>query len=214
MTQLKADDQKPSTSPSAQYQVIAASDFSELGDRAVLEALRLCALRPRAELHVITVGADSILGVVLPGSDGRILSSQAAEDQALARVSGIVEAYLAQGQPLEMDKVAIHVAVGSASEEIVGLANVLDADVIVLGTHGRRGLQRVILGSVAEEVVKRAPCAVFVIRPRDFLLGERLPDVQPPLKPGEHALQPFRRSPTYHYVHRMSRGTSRVMPSI
>jgi nucleotide-binding universal stress UspA family protein len=214
MTQLKADDQQPSTGPSAQYQVIAASDFSELGDRAVLEALRLCALHPGAALHVITVGADSILGVVLPGSDGSILPSQAAEEEARARVAGIVEAYLAQGGPLEMEKVAVHVTVGSAADEIVALATVLDADVIVLGTHGRRGLQRIILGSVAERVVKLAPCAVFVIRPRDFLLGERLPDVQPPLKPGEHALQPFRRSPTYHYVHRMSRGTSRVMPSM
>jgi hypothetical protein len=55
---------------------------------------------------------------------------------------------------------------------------------------------------------------VFVIRPRDFLEGERVPEIQPALKPGEHPLLPFRTAPTYHYVHRMNRESGRIMPSI
>jgi hypothetical protein len=69
-----------------------------------------------------------------------------------------------------------------------------------------------LLGSVAEAVVRRAPCGVLVLRPRDFLDGEPLPAIQPPLRPGEHALLPFRESVTYHYVDRLTQGTERIMP--
>lgn len=200
--------------PTAQYRVVACSDLSELGDRVVLEALRLCALRPGAALHVITVGAESTFGVSLPGAEMRILPSEEAAELAQARVASVVEDYLSREPPPAMDKIAIHVTVGAAAERIVALATAVDADLIVLGTHGSRGFSRFILGSVAEAVVKRAECGVFVIRPRDFSKGEKLPAVEPPLAPGEHALLPFRASTTYHYIDRTSRDTTRLMPAI
>jgi hypothetical protein len=115
-------------------------------------------------------------------------------------------------QPLELEKIAYYVSVGAPAERIVTLARVVDADLIVLGTHGRHGLERMIMGSVAHEVLQTAPCGVFVIRPRDFLEGEKLPDIQPPLRQGEHSLLPPRIQPTYHYVHRLSRDTTPIMP--
>ena len=48
--------------------------------------------------------------------------------------------------------------------EIIGLARQLPADVIVLGTHGRTGLPRLLMGSVAEVVVRRAPCLVLTVK--------------------------------------------------
>jgi nucleotide-binding universal stress UspA family protein len=59
------------------------------------------------------------------------------------------------------------VAHPSAAGGILRYAAEHDADVIVMGTHGRRGVQRLLIGSVAEEVVRRAECPVFTIRSSD-----------------------------------------------
>ena len=200
--------------PRDPYRVVAACDFSPLGDRAVGEALRLCASHPSAVLHVIAVGAESPSGIVLPGPDVRSVPNQEAQEIVRAHVGHLVDAFAAQASALTLDRVAVYTTVGIPSERIVALAAAVDADLIVLGTHGRHGIGRLLLGSVAEAVVRRASCGVFVIRPRDFLDGEKLPEVQPPLQPGEHALLPFRTAPTYHYVHRLNREASRLMPSI
>jgi nucleotide-binding universal stress UspA family protein len=61
-------------------------------------------------------------------------------------------------------KLEIHNVKGEPSEEIVRVAAEVDADVIVLATHGRTGLKRLLLGSVAEKVVRHAGCPVFVVR--------------------------------------------------
>ena len=51
------------------------------------------------------------------------------------------------------------------AKAVVRVATAVNADVIVLKTHGRKGLQHLILGSVAEEVVRTAPCAVLTVSP-------------------------------------------------
>lgn len=53
---------------------------------------------------------------------------------------------------------------GDPADEIVRLARRENCDLIVMGTHGRSGLQRVLVGSVAERVLRRAPCPVLTIR--------------------------------------------------
>lgn len=61
--------------------------------------------------------------------------------------------------------------VGNPAPLIVGLAERLGADVIVISTHGRTGFKHALLGSVTEQVVRHAPCPVLVVRERerDFL---------------------------------------------
>jgi len=54
--------------------------------------------------------------------------------------------------------------IGSPAEEILRLAGEAHADLIVLGTHGRRGLSHFLLGSVAERVLRQAPCPVLTVR--------------------------------------------------
>lgn len=54
---------------------------------------------------------------------------------------------------------------GEPAEEIVRLARELPCDLIVMGTHGRTGLDRLLLGSVAEQVVRHAPCPVLTVKP-------------------------------------------------
>ena len=57
------------------------------------------------------------------------------------------------------------VATGYAAEEILETAEQEGVDMIVMGTHGRRGIDRILFGSVAEKVVKTAKCAVVTVRP-------------------------------------------------
>ncbi|MDA1275049.1 MAG: universal stress protein [Verrucomicrobia bacterium] len=59
------------------------------------------------------------------------------------------------------------VRVGSPTTEIIDLAKSLPADIIVLSTHGHTGLKHALLGSVAEHVVRRAPCPVLVVREKE-----------------------------------------------
>jgi universal stress protein A len=64
---------------------------------------------------------------------------------------------------------------GEPNREILRLAESEDFDLIVMGTHGREGLSRFLLGSVAEQVIRRAPCPVFVIR--DKVVDQRLEEI-------------------------------------
>ena len=57
-----------------------------------------------------------------------------------------------------------HVIAGHPTIGVLGTARALAPDLIVLPTHGRSGLKRLVLGSVAEQVVRRAPCPVLVVR--------------------------------------------------
>ncbi len=55
----------------------------------------------------------------------------------------------------------------SPADEIVKYAREVHADIVVVGTHGRGGVSRLLMGSVAEHVVRNAPCPVLVVRPRE-----------------------------------------------
>ena len=61
--------------------------------------------------------------------------------------------------------VKTHILTGDAAEEIINFAQKEGFDLILMGTHGRKGLDKVIFGSVAERVVKGAPCPVLTINP-------------------------------------------------
>ncbi len=61
---------------------------------------------------------------------------------------------------------------GDPASEVVRLAEEEGAEMIVMGTHGRTGLTRLLMGSVAELIVRRAPCAVLVYREVDHKLAK------------------------------------------
>jgi nucleotide-binding universal stress UspA family protein len=77
-----------------------------------------------------------------------------------------------------VDRVVAHQRAFSPAEEIAQLAADLEADLVVIGTHGRRGVSRALLGSVAETTVRLAPCPVLVVRPKALPLP--LPAIAPP----------------------------------
>ena len=63
---------------------------------------------------------------------------------------------------------------GRAETEIINVARELTSDLIILSTHGRTGMERLLLGSTAEKVVRRAGCPIFIVRPheRDFITND------------------------------------------
>lgn len=188
--------------------IVVAYDFSELAKRALEQALELCV--GAAEVHVLSVGTPQGELLKLPEQEP-VLQADASELLRMA-VGRDVEDYVAAQGPLGLERIAVYASEGHPAEQIVALADEIDADLIVLGTHGRTGLERVMLGSVAEAVIRRAPCGVFVIRPRDFLGGEKLPEVQPAPRPGEPTLRHFRPRAVYHYTSRLQQEPDRVIP--
>lgn len=63
------------------------------------------------------------------------------------------------------NSVSGNVIVGDAADEIINYAKLQQADMIIIGTHGTKGLERVLMGSTADRVVKKAPCPVLVFNP-------------------------------------------------
>lgn len=80
--------------------------------------------------------------------------------ERLRTTAGQVEAMGAQGATHE-------VLTGSAAGEIVEYARAHAFDLIVMGTHGRRGLSHLLMGSVAERVLRTAPCPVLTVKAQD-----------------------------------------------
>ncbi len=87
-------------------------------------------------------------------------------------------------QPQDPDiRVEHRVAEGDAPDEILRLAQSLPCDLIVMGTHGRTGLSRLLAGSVAEEVLRNAPCPVLAVKTP--LRSAPLAEAESPAKPGK-----------------------------
>lgn len=84
-----------------------------------------------------------------------------AEEAELAR-------WKAEAEKLGAKEIAVQLLSGVPWDEIVTLAKTDPAiDLVVMGTHGRTGIKHVLLGSVAEKVVRHAPCPVLVVRARE-----------------------------------------------
>jgi nucleotide-binding universal stress UspA family protein len=140
-------------------------DFSEYADQALAYAIRLAGtLAARLTLlHIMQplpmAGVD--MGVTLPATYLQEVEAevQRSLEAALARVT-------AAG--LTGERVIL---CGVPFQEIVDTAKARQVDLIIMGTHGRTGLLYVLLGSVAEKVVRLAPCSVLVVRKADQVSG-------------------------------------------
>lgn len=140
--------------------VLLPTDFSSYSATATKYACEL-ATRFDAELHLLhalEVHLSSTpgfgMGLALPQY---VHESKAAVEKALA---GVLDPQWAVGR-----KVVQAVVEGSPKVEIVRYARTQEIGLIVLATHGRSGLAHVIIGSVAESVVRTAPCPVLTVRP-------------------------------------------------
>jgi nucleotide-binding universal stress UspA family protein len=140
-------------------------DFSDYADQALAYAIRLASTLDAqlTLLHVMQplpmAGVD--MSVTLPATYLQEVEAevQRSMEAALGRVTAaglIGECVVLYGVPFQ---------------EIVDTAKARQVDLIIMGTHGRTGLLHVLLGSVAEKVVRLAPCSVLVVRQADQASG-------------------------------------------
>jgi nucleotide-binding universal stress UspA family protein len=197
------------------YDIVVGFDLSDLSERALEEAVDIAERRTPSELHVVTVAQPAGMLVRLPG-EGDALSEELARETVRLRIAQVMDDYVGRHGPIGIERIAVYVLtgapVGEAGRLIVDLARAVDADLIVVGTHGRTGVARVVLGSVAQHVVRDADRSVYVVRPPDFIRGKKIPDIQPPLAAGEAPLKHFEHRRTYHYVDKVSHWTDRTLP--
>lgn len=137
--------------------ILWPTDFSEGAGRAFPYAAALASWH-EAELHVLNVKED---GSAEPTG---MESSFPVSQDTLTRLLN------AEGEPPQHVDLETLTVVQEQSEEesppetIVAYAEEHEVDLVVAGTHGRRGLQRLLIGSVAEEVLRTAPCPVLTVR--------------------------------------------------
>ena len=163
------------------YLIVVGIDYSPASDLALEKAFETARARPRAELHVVSVvrlyGSQALIDVQTEPSGFAAVSLADATRQLENYVDQRWAAYRAQNG-VDSTSVRSHLRLEAAAEEIAQLAADLEADLVVVGTHARHGIARLLLGSVAEAVVRLAPCPVLVVRPK--ALPEAGPSIEPP----------------------------------
>jgi nucleotide-binding universal stress UspA family protein len=138
--------------------ILVPTDFSDCSD-AALKYGRELAKAFGATVHLLHVVHDPYSqpwsAEAFPTPLGDLLEEW--QSQARARMATLVPV---EDRPL----VRICVVVGSPFFEIVRYAKEQQIDLVVIGTHGRGAIGHMLLGSVAERVVRKAPCPVLTVR--------------------------------------------------
>jgi nucleotide-binding universal stress UspA family protein len=136
--------------------ILVALDEPKLGSDLVdaLSHLRLEAQATLVISHVMLPSED------IPNRDAA-QPGHAPADLIYQQLEEQLQAYRAQ---LPVSNTLVDVALGDPAEEIVRLANIHHADLIILGNRGLTGLNRILQGSVSSQVLEDAPCSVMVIK--------------------------------------------------
>jgi nucleotide-binding universal stress UspA family protein len=138
--------------------ILVPTDFSACSDAAVRYARALCQAFD-AELHLLHVVQDPYTqpwaAEAFPAPLGEMLEQW--QQQARERLAALVPDH-------ETSRSRMATVVGSPFYEIVRYAEEQQIDLIVIGTHGRGPIGHMLLGSVAEKVVRKSPCPVLTVR--------------------------------------------------
>jgi nucleotide-binding universal stress UspA family protein len=140
--------------------ILVPTDGSAGVERAIEQAAELAVVHG-AEVHSVYVLNTANFASLPMETSWEGVSDMLREDgeEALERVRNIVRGYDVP--------VRTHLIEGSPSREIVDFAVEEGCDLIVMGTHGRGGIDRLLLGSVAERVVRGSPVPVLTVRVRE-----------------------------------------------
>lgn len=171
------------------YTIVVGMDYSDVSRLAFREALQIASGRAGSEVHVVHVESaiEPVPGpetsepakpAIGAGSDepGFQETLQRLHRLVTSEVTEFEESRMALGSA-PISRVVSHVRANAPSREIVQLASDLEADLVVVGTHGRTAIARFFMGSVAHAVVTLASCPVLVVRPKQASL---VPVIEPP----------------------------------
>jgi nucleotide-binding universal stress UspA family protein len=124
-------------------------------------------------LHVIHNPFDELYMTALTQTDPALIEIYATEPQRRAKIlrateehAGVMLKQFCRDVTQNYAKVRYHVRQGDPFENIIEGAQDFLTDLIVLATHGRTGIKRLVIGNVAEKVVRHAPCPVLTVKPK------------------------------------------------
>lgn len=169
--------------------IVVGVDFGVCGDDALIEAINLVTCGWASQLHALhTLDPAEVLDD--PSMPALATEDRVLEDGPAALRRRIAEVAEDAGISLPEGALFVHVRLGKPGEALQQFAVDYDADLIVVGTHKRRGLERLLLGSVAQYLTRNASCPVLVARPKDHAQQAKtvLPDL--PYAPGEEPAAP------------------------
>jgi nucleotide-binding universal stress UspA family protein len=173
-----------------QSKVVVGFDFTRSAREALYRAISLARRAPFHVLHFVCAVEPHGQMPGLP-HHGRVdypyveRVEQAMLDEIAAELKG--------ASVVDRVQFFVHVRIGHAAEEILGLARDIGADLIILGSEGRTGVGRLVLGSVSEEVVRKAGCTVEVARSKAY---EYVPQMEV-----SEATEHRRYTPPHRYVY-------------
>ena len=145
---------------------VDGSATSELGLQEAMKLARLTGASVRL-LHVVDVLSLAMAGEGMVGAAGDLLSAARESGRTILRRAETS----VQAAHLTVDTVLLENTSGRVAEIVADEAVSCGADLIVLGTHGRRGIGRLILGSDAEQVLRLAPVPVLLVRDKSAAKG-------------------------------------------
>ncbi len=144
--------------------ILVTTDFSEAGDHAIPHAFRMAADHDAEVIlcHIVepVVVPNPLYAQYYPGE----LLNPDVVLRAESDARDALEERIPKDPELSTVRRRIVVARGTPAEEIIRMAGDLKADLIVIATHGHTGLKHLLMGSVAERVLRHVRCPVLVVR--------------------------------------------------
>jgi nucleotide-binding universal stress UspA family protein len=171
-----------SQAPPRPLTVVVGIDFSELSDQALKVAKNFADRWSPAVIHAVHVVPQLEIDSPIPALRNEVAKEGLERLQEYLKERGYA------------DMVQARAVVGAASAVLPEVARSVHADLIVVGTHGRKGLARLVMGSVAETVMREAPCSVLVVRERELSPEELIQ----PARPGQDVHEHHARARTHH----------------
>lgn len=190
------------TDPARPPKLLVGFDYSELATRALDQALRFSSSWPGTEIIVV----QATDGPVRPLAEE---DEAAAEARVLQQLVGTIEARFAdlekQGVAVRAAQASAHLSLDDPIKAITTLGYVEGVDLILVGGSEKGTVERLVLGSVAEGVLKKAPCSVLVCRER---ADRKEPRIDPPPAPGTETT--LGRRHTYHHASRNAESNAQL----
>ena len=147
-------------------QVVVAYDFSQSGNAALYRAIALAARAPFHTLHFACVVDRH--GPHLPANVPHDQIDYAYTERLQQALTELVAQELRAVDLQGRVHFFVHIRIGKPAHELLALAREIGADLIIIGSKGLTGVDRLILGSVSEKVVREAKCTVEVARPKTY----------------------------------------------
>jgi len=189
-------------SENAKRRIVVGVDFDEPGEHALLSGFQMAHDIEDAELHLVHVlkvsGELHDAKKIDKLSEDIDAAHEQLEAYALKALGAKDKASDGHGSTVS------HIRLGDPVKAIHQVAVDIDADFIVVGTHARRGVEKLLLGSVAEELIKVAHLPVIVAHPKDFA-GIKRSDKAEAARPGEDLHSGSSRP--LHLLHHVSSAT-------